>query len=134
MSKKISFSFSAVFILAALLVFNNETLRGFNRRALCIARGDGTDEDVEKMNPWICESHSIHSVVQKAKKVCKAWQIELAVYAFVALARCTLLKTLITLFGSVRTIMTSKCMNASVQKAFTLLQVSASGYTLTIVA
>ena len=60
MSKKISFSFSAVFILAALLVFNNETLRGFNRRALCIAREDGTDEDVEKMNPWICESHSIH--------------------------------------------------------------------------
>ena len=104
-------------------MFNNETLREFNRQALSIAQGHGTSEDVEKMNPWICESHSIHSVVQKAKKVCKPGQIQLAVFAFVALARCTLLKTLISLFGSVRTIMTSKHTNASVRKAFTLLQV-----------
>ena len=73
-------------------MFNNKTLCGFNCQALCIARRDGTDEDVEKMNPWIHESHSIHSVVQKAKKVCKPGQVELAVYALVDLARCTLLE------------------------------------------
>lgn len=114
---------SAVLILASLTVFNNETLQDFNWRALRIAQGKGSVEDEQKMNPWICESHSIHSIVQKAKKICKPWQIDIATYCFVALARCTLLPYLVSLYTAVHTIMTSKVTDSSVQKSFKMIQV-----------
>lgn len=113
---------SAVFILAALLTINNETLKDFNNRSLQIAQGKARDEDTTKMNPWICESHAIHSVVLKAKKLCKAWQVGIAVYCFVILARSTTLRTLTVLYTAVHTLMSSKMSDVVVTKAFKLIQ------------
>ena len=114
---------SAVFILASLTVINNESLRSFNQRALRIAQGKGADDEMNKMNPWLCESHAIHSVVQKAKAICKPWQIEVAAYCFVALARCTLLCTYISLFKAIHTITTSRYVDTNVRDAFALIKV-----------
>jgi hypothetical protein len=83
-------------------------MKAFNQQALRIAQGKGEDDDINKMNPWLCESHAIHSVAQKVKAICKPWQIEVAAYCFVALARCTLLCTFLSLFKAYHTITTSK--------------------------
>lgn len=86
----------------------SSTMKAFNQQALRIAQGKGEDDDINKMNPWLCESHAIHSVAQKVKAICKPWQIEVAAYCFVALARCTLLCTFLSLFKAIHTITTSK--------------------------
>jgi len=50
-------------------------------------------------------------------------QIDIATYCFVALARCTLLPYLVSLYTAVHTIMTSKVTDSSVQKSFKMIQV-----------
>lgn len=63
---------SVVLILASLLVYNKESLEDFNARAVRLATGKGSDEDMAKTNPRLCESHVIECVSRKAKATCKA--------------------------------------------------------------
>lgn len=120
-----------MFILASLLVFNNETLCDFNKRSLKITQGKGTLNDLQKMNPWICENHSIHIIVLKAKELCKSWQVGVAVHCFVALSRTTTLQMLLTLYSADHTIMCSKRCDVKVCKAFKLVDDTLLGLSTT---
>lgn len=83
--------------------------------------GKSKSQRCQEDESWICESHSNHALVLKAKKLCKPWQIEVAVFCFVALSRMTTLQTLLVLYSAVHTLTCSKACDEEVCKAFKLL-------------
>ncbi len=113
---------SAVLILASLLVYNNESLEDFNARAVRLALGKSSDADLTKMNPRLCESHSIKCVSRKAKAVCKGWQIEFAIYCFVGLSHQQSLQQLQQLYAHVSRVMCTRLSTAQVDLSFSAIQ------------